>query len=104
MCCSQQKAARILKFDEFAPRLKQGRRGDVPRNPERIPHFCWPTRKVYSLVVPCWVLISTLSVAIPIKSGGVSVCAQHPASGPSAGRGPTENSFANRWELVGPLA
>lgn len=50
-----------------APRLKQKGGGNVPRNPERIPRFCWSKQKVYGLVVPCWVLISTLSVGIPIK-------------------------------------
>lgn len=87
-----------------APRLEQKGGGNVPRNPERIPGFCWSKQKVYGLVVPCWVPISTLSVGIPIKSGRAFVCAQHPAFGHSEGRGPTENSFANRWELVGPLA
>lgn len=70
-----------------------------------IPHFCWPLRKVYSLVVvPCLFFLSTLSAGIPIKSGHAFVCAQHPAFGRSEGGGPTENSFANRWELVAPLA
>lgn len=70
-----------------------------------IPHFCWSSQKVYSLVVvvPC-LFFSTLSIGIPIKSGHVFVCAQHPAFGRSKGRGPTEISFANRWKLVAPLA
>lgn len=49
-------------------------------------------------------VFSSLSVGNPIKRGHVFVCAQHPVLGCSEGGGPAENSFANRWELAGPLA
>lgn len=100
---SKKKAASILQIVGKGCNNAMMLLDKLLRERSRLQEFCWSLRKLYSLVVPC-LFFSTLSVGIPIKIGHVFVCAQHPAFGRSEGGGPAENSFANRWELVAPLA
>lgn len=50
-----------------------------------------------------WLLRKFTAVFSSQSKAATFVCSQYPVFGHSKDRGPTEISFANRWELVGPL-